>query len=91
MKQQIINILEKYTNQIDIQGYGELNLVNEDEFYKIAEEIEKLYKNKSVDRETIYIKESPQDDYEFSIMRRSEDKSYGDRYDEKVIRHFSDD
>ena len=90
MKQQIINILHKYSiKNSDVTG--EWAILEDDTFPQVAEEIEKLYKNKSVDRETIYIKESPQDDYEFSIMRRSEDKSYGDRYDEKVIRHFSDD
>lgn len=87
MKQQIINILEKHSiKNSDVTG--EWYLLEDDMFPQVAEEIEKLYNKKPVERDIVYVEESPLDDHEFSLMRRSDDDEYRDRYDEKVIRHF---
>jgi hypothetical protein len=89
MKDKIIEILDKYKEYVadnTHDGY----YVDEDDFEQIADEIERLYKNKTTERETIYIKESPQDDYEFSLMRRSDDSNSNDTWDEPTIKHFQD-
>lgn len=94
MKDKIIEILEKYSRittmyDLDDELY-QAPVVHTINFKQIADEIEMLYKNKTTERETIYIKESPQDDYEFSLMRRSDDSNSNDTWDEPTIKHFQD-